>query len=307
MPPKRDEKAWEKINRDLQQAQSRISLSSGGLPNEAVRRLNDILADKRAPFSANFTVNEFLATKSTGYLPVAQVSGSSIYHLGWQTLPYFSSGELEVITKAQSALRMSAVSRIQQEARLLKADGVIGVKRHQHEYDWGTGLMQYTLVGTAIRLPGSTINPHPFVSTLDGQEFWSLYSAGFYPAGYAYGNSAFYQIATATTRSAMGEEQEYEGGPISTKWFNQEIEDFTDAINMARSLAEMRLQTDISDLQATGVIGLTFDRKIRYHERTVIGKPKGTDMSVSIELTGTAVVKREDRKVPQIDYRVWLS
>jgi len=307
MPPKRDEQAWEKINRDLQQAQSRQSLSDGGLPGQAVRRLQDILADKHAPFGANFSVNEFLATRATGFRPVAQVSGTSMFHLGWQTLPYFSSGELEVITRAQSSMRTLAVSRIQQEARLLKADGVIGIKKTEHEYDWGSGVMQFTLIGTAIKLPGLSVNPNPFVSTFTGQEFWSLFTAGFYPIGYGYGNSVFYQIATPATRSALGEEQMYDIGIRNTQWFNQELTDFTEAIDLARSLAEGRLQMDLISLNAEGVIDVQFDRKIQYHERSGPTRPKGTDFSVSIELTGTAIVRREDKPIPTIDYRVLLS
>jgi uncharacterized protein YbjQ (UPF0145 family) len=222
-------------------------------------------------------------------------------------LPYFSSGELESITEAQASLRTLAVSRIQQEARILKADGVIGVKKHDQEFNWGSGLLQFTLVGTAVRMPGQSPNPNPFISTLSGQEFWSLYNAGFYPVGYAYGNSTFYQMATPSTRSAMGEEQQYEFGPMSTKWFNQELTDFTEAIDMTRSLAEGRLQVDVLKLNAAGVIDVEYVRHLKLFERKTIGRPTGTDMSVSIEITGTAIVPHGDKPPPLVDYRVWLT
>lgn len=307
MPPKRDSKAWEKLNREVEQSQSRQSLMAGGLPGQAERRLQAIIADKRSPFSANLSVNEFLTSKASGYVPIAQVSGTSVFHLGWQMLPYFSSGELNVITEAQSSLRTLAVSRIQQEARLLGAEGIIGVKKHESEHDWGSGLLQFTLVGTAITVLGKAPNPNPFVSTLTGQEFWALRSSGFYPVGYGYGNSVFYQTATAMTRSAMGEEQLTEDGLTNTQWFNQELTDFSEAIDMARTLAESRLQTDLTKLSAGGVIDVTFDRKISFHERKTIGRAGGTDMSVSIELTGTAIVERDSEALPSIDYRAWLS
>jgi uncharacterized protein YbjQ (UPF0145 family) len=306
MTQQRDERAWEKINRELRQSQSAKSLADGGLPVEATERLQNIMADKRRTFSANLSVNEFLCTKTVGYAPIAQVSGSSMFHLGWQTLPWFNSGELDVITEAQASLRRLAVSRMQQEARLVKADGVIGVKLDNHEYDWGQGLLQFTLVGTAIKLPNADINPHPFVSTLSGQEFWSLYESGYYPVGYGYGNSVYYQMATSRTRYALGEEQQFEWETKGTGWFNLEVEDFAEAINLARSLAQMRLQSDLLRLQANGMIGVKYDRRIKFYEREQIGNKKHTDMSVSIEISGTGIARISDGPMPQIDYRVWL-
>jgi uncharacterized protein YbjQ (UPF0145 family) len=307
MAPKKDEKAWEKINRDLRQAQSAKSLSEGGLPFEATERLQALIADRRGTFSANLSVNEFLCSKATGYHPIAQVSGSSMFHLGWQTLPWFNSGELETITQAQASLRMLAVSRIQQEARLAKADGVIGVKLDNHEYDWGTGLLQFTLVGTAIRLPRPLESLNPFVSTLTGQEFWSLYQAGYMPVGFGYGNSVFYQVATADTRYAIGEEPQWETAPRGTGWFNQELTDFSDAIDRARTFAQWRVQEDLLKLKADGMIDVTYERQVKFYERQPVGDKKRTDMSCSIEITGTAIKKVTDHPMPQIDYRAWLS
>jgi uncharacterized protein YbjQ (UPF0145 family) len=304
---KRDVQAWDKINRDLRQSQSAKSLSEGGLPVEAVERLTNIVADKRRTFSANLSVNEFLCTRAAGHAPIAQVSGSSMFHLGWQTLPFFNAGELQVITEAQASLRRLAVARIQQEARLLKADGVIGVKLDNHEYDWGQGLLQFTLVGTAIKMPQHEVNPNPFVSTLTGQEFWSLYEAGFAPVGFAYGNSVFYQTATEQSRYVLGEEQQFDWQQRGTGWFNQEVVDFTEAIDSAKTLAEMRLQEDLLNLGASGIIDVKFDRKIRFYERSPVLDKKRTDMSVSVEITGTAISLRHDHPMPSIDYSTWLS
>ena len=88
-----------------------------------------------------------------GYEPLGQVMGSSVYHVGWQWMPYSSwnSGELTMLTQAFYEARHLALGRLYQEAALLGATGVVGVRLEKREYEWGAGLLEFAAIGTAIR------------------------------------------------------------------------------------------------------------------------------------------------------------
>ena len=74
-------------------------------------------------------MNEFALGEASGLRPVAQVMGSSIYHVGWQQSPgawagWQASGvsqELTTLSEAWNTARRRAFSRLAQEATLLGA------------------------------------------------------------------------------------------------------------------------------------------------------------------------------------------
>ncbi|MGI4792076.1 MAG: heavy metal-binding domain-containing protein [Janthinobacterium lividum] len=102
-------------------------LSRGGLPLGAELRLTEIRKNGHF-FTSNLSVNELALTATEGIRPLGQVMGSTVYHVGWQYTPMYSSTELVTLTHAQYHARLLAISRLQQEARLLGAHGVIGVR-----------------------------------------------------------------------------------------------------------------------------------------------------------------------------------
>src|SRR5258708_14204875 len=95
------------------------------------------------------------------------------------------------MTQAQQHGGQVALGRLEQEATLLKAHGIIGVRLTTRDYEWGSGLIEYTAIGTAIRLPDAPLFPRPFLSDLSGQEFWTLLQAGYFPVGLVTGYCSF--------------------------------------------------------------------------------------------------------------------
>src|SRR5690242_7213296 len=107
---------------------SRRSIQAGGLPLNAMDRLKE--ASREDFFTSNLSPAELILTHECGYDPVGQVMGSSVYNVGWQSVPMgwnWASGELEVVTAAHYHARHLALGRLSQEAKLLGADGVVGV------------------------------------------------------------------------------------------------------------------------------------------------------------------------------------
>lgn len=304
----------QRLARQAQQDQSLQNLAQGGLPVLANLRLQEHANNPEAHFTSDLSVNELLLTRETGYHPVVQVMGSSIYHVGWQFSPFYGSGELAVLTHAYWHARMLAISRMQQEARMVKAHGVIGVRIDRHAYDWGQHLVEFSVMGTAIRLPDEPPPENPFISDLSGEEFWALKNAGFYPVGFAFGNCVWYEVASWATMMANNQAAGYGyGGGIgmgwagNTSWYNQELTDFTQAMYTARHLSMTRLQDECHRMGASGVVGADIEKEITPIERQLGNDQERTDLIVSFQAFGTAVVQVEDNAMPALDYRLMLS
>src|SRR5437868_2875876 len=164
---------------ELQEVEaSQCSFESNDLPTKTIQRLQEETATGHPLFSNDLSTNEFLLTRNAGYVALSQVIGSSIYQMDWQYTRSYSSHsnlyELTTLSNAHQHTAQLALGRLEQEATLLKATGVIGVRLTIREYEWGANLMEYTAIGTAIRLQNVSPPAHPFLSDLSGQEFWTL-------------------------------------------------------------------------------------------------------------------------------------
>src|ERR1700694_6112909 len=91
------------------------------LPKEAGHRLEEL---EHGLFTSDLSVNEFLLVKETGFHPLGFVMGSSIYHTGIQARRWSKSQELTKLTEAMYNARELAMTRMEEEADQLGADGV---------------------------------------------------------------------------------------------------------------------------------------------------------------------------------------
>ncbi|MEO8973811.1 MAG: heavy metal-binding domain-containing protein [Ktedonobacteraceae bacterium] len=278
---------------------SRQAIQAGGLPLQAQRRLQEEVAAGHPLFSSDLSVNEFSLTRSLGYLPLSQVMGSSIYQVGWQYNRNYTYNtrfsELTVLTQAHQHAAQLALSRLDQEAALLKAHGVIGVRLNSRGYEWGQNMIEYTAIGTAIKLPNTPLPAHPFLSDLSGQEFWTLIQAGYYPVGIAYGYCSYYvQLGSNYTNQLKGW---YMGGT-----YNQEIAPFSQGIYDSRHLAEQRVVEMAKRFNAFGVVGMHIDckRDVVDYEQEREGYPTQyyMDLSIHFSAIGTAITaQRKDHVI----------
>src|SRR5690349_11459370 len=221
-----------------------------GVPQAGRSRLEQ---NKRGLFTSDLSVAEFLLVKDAGFDPVGLVVGSSIYHIGFQQSSWKVSEEMQVLSEAMYAARELAMTRMEEEADQLGADGIVGVRLEVGRYEWGQDMAEFLAIGTAIRHRGGELhrapNGRPFTSDLSGQDFWTLLRTGHRPVGMVMG-SCVYHVA-------------HRGMMQSFKQMGQNVEmpNFTQALYDARELAMERMQSEAESLQAEGIVGVQLSER----------------------------------------------
>ena len=219
-----------------------------GIPESGRERIARMKQDAaRGFFTSDLSVNEFLLVKEAGFDPVGLVLGSSIYHIGFQQANWNRNQEMGVLTQAMYHARELAMTRMEEEADQLGADGVVGVRLEIGRYDWGPDLAEFIAVGTAVKHREGILhrapNGRPFTSDLSGQDFATLLRAGYRPTGLVMGNCVYH-----VARQGMMQTMRQAGR-------NVEQVNFTQALYEARELAMERLQTEADELQSEGIVG----------------------------------------------------
>src|SRR5256886_4347307 len=129
---------------------------------------------ERGFFTSDRSVNEFLLVKESGFEPLGLVLGSSIYHIGFQQAGWNQNQELDVLTQAMYHARELAMTRMEEEADQLGADGVVGVRLEVGRHEWGGELAEFVAIGTAVKHSEGELHRapsgRPFTSDLSGQD-----------------------------------------------------------------------------------------------------------------------------------------
>ena len=224
--------------------------STEGVPEHGRERLAEM---RSGFFTSDLSVNEFLLVKEAGFDPLGLVVGSSIYHIGFQQSNWNQNQEMDVLTQAMYHARELAMTRMEEEADQLGADGIVGVRLDVGRYEWGADLAEFIAIGTAVKHRGGELhrapNGRPFTSDLSGQDFWTLLRAGYRPVGMTMG-SCVYHVAHQGLR-----------GFFSKIGQNVEMENYTQALYDARELAMERMQAEAQQVQAEGIVGVQIQER----------------------------------------------
>ena len=222
--------------------------SMSGIPEsgrERIARMKEEVA--RGFFTSDLSVNEFLLVKQAGFEPLGLVLGSSIYHIGFQQAAWNQNQEMGVLTQAMYHARELAMTRMEEEADQLGADGVVGVRLDIGRYEWGADLAEFIAVGTAVKHAGGELhrapNGRPFASDLSGQDFATLLRAGYRPTGLVMGNCVYHVARQGMLAS------------LRQVGRNVEMPNFTQALYEARELAMERMQKEADELESEGIVG----------------------------------------------------
>jgi uncharacterized protein YbjQ (UPF0145 family) len=222
--------------------------SMSGIPEsgrDRIARMKQEVA--RGFFTSDLSVNEFLLVKEAGFEPLGLVLGSSIYHIGYQQAMWNQNQEMGVLTQAMYHARELAMTRMEEEADQLGADGVVGVRLDIGRYEWGADLAEFIAVGTAVKHREGVLhrapNGRPFTSDMSGQDFATLLRAGYRPAGLVMGNCVYHVARQGMLAS------------LKQVGRNIEMPNFTQALYEARELAMERMQTEADELQSEGIVG----------------------------------------------------
>ena len=122
--------------------------STEGVPEHGRERLAQM---RGGFFTSDLSVNEFLLVKQAGFDPLGLVIGSSIYHIGYQQSSWKQSMEMDVLSQAMYEARELAMTRMEEEADQLGADGIVGVRLDIGRYEWGEHLAEFIAIGTAVK------------------------------------------------------------------------------------------------------------------------------------------------------------
>jgi uncharacterized protein YbjQ (UPF0145 family) len=139
------------------------------------------------------------------------------------------------------------MTRMEEEADVLGADGIVGVRLIVNRQQWGEHLAEFMAIGTAIKHRSGehyrTVDNRPFTSDLNGQDFYTLLQAGYRPVSMVMG-SCVYHVA-------------HQGFAAALKRIgrNVEMENYTQALYDARELAMSRMQAEAEAGQAEGIVG----------------------------------------------------
>jgi uncharacterized protein YbjQ (UPF0145 family) len=275
-----------------EQAASLEALAQGALPLRAQQRLGEIGKGASGFYTSDLSIDEFALVHALGLRPISQVMGSSVYHVGWQPQPGFYRGrqpggvsqELTVVSEAWNTARLRAFSRLEQEAKLVGADAVVGVHVRKGQHDWAAGAIEYVVVGTAVHVDGVEPTERPALSDLSGQDTWKLWQAGYRPLGVVGASTVHYIIPGWSTQQASG---------YWSSWANQELGDFTRGVYDARETALGRMTAEARKVGAAGVVGVSIEHSAEDRETETVGSRR-TDLVVTFHVIGTAIGERRD-------------
>ncbi len=221
-----------------------------GVPEAGRARLQQ---NRAGLFTSDLSVNEFLLVKQAGFEPLGLVVGSSIYHIGIQVAGWKKSQEMTVLSEAMYGARQLAMTRMEEEADQLGADGVVGVRLDIGRYEWGQDMAEFIAIGTAVKHCEGVLhrapNGRPFTSDLSGQDFWTLLRTGHRPVGMVMGSCVYHVAHRGMLQS------------LSQTGRNVELPNFTQALYDARELAMERMQSEAQQLSAEGIVGVDLQEK----------------------------------------------
>jgi uncharacterized protein YbjQ (UPF0145 family) len=212
--------------------------------------------NKQGLFTSDLSVNEFMLITEAGFDPLGLVVGCSVFHLGIQVPNWATSQEMTVLSEAMYSARDQAMTRMEEEADDLGADGIVGVRLTITRHELGNKMAEFIAIGTAVRHRDGGVyrapTGRPFTSDLSGQAFWTLLRTGHRPVGMVMG-SCVYHVAHRGPIKAIGQATS-----------NVELPNFTQALYSARELAMARMQTEAQALGAGGIVGV--DLQERSHD-----------------------------------------
>jgi uncharacterized protein YbjQ (UPF0145 family) len=223
--------------------------SQEGLPEAARQRLSSMRGtpEKTGLFTSDLSASEFMLVREAGFVPLGLVMGSSIYHIGFQVSGFYQSQEVQILTQAMYNARELAMTRMEEEADMLGADGIVGVRLEVTRYEWGESLAEFMAVGTAIKHAGGdsyrTPDNRPFTSDLSGQDFWTVLRTGYRPISLVMGCCVYHVAHQGLLKS------------LRQVGRNVEMENYTQALYDARELALSRMQAEADTQNAEGIVG----------------------------------------------------
>ena len=231
------------------------ALERGGLPEFVTHRLEEAAAGRGA-WVATMTPAELLLARSHGIRPIATLSGTCWFHYGWSWTQGHAQGWHE------------ALERLRREAIACGANAVVDVRMRTLRHRIASS-MDYTLIGTAVRIDRLPPGKDPVIATVPALEFVRLLEADIVPVGIAVGAS--YDWLNRIGYGGYGNNAYYGGNGWQTtwqmrSWTNQPLHELTEFWERIRREAHADLRA-AAGRQGNGVLAHTQFGQLIQQER----------------------------------------
>jgi uncharacterized protein YbjQ (UPF0145 family) len=230
-----------------------------GLPPAAAARMQRFQA--HGVRTSLLDVPGVTSVSGVGLLPVGEVMGCMVQHIGWQGFGgcgYYGPGAgwgLGTVTSGTNTRYAgyrpyvdalyrgydTAIGRMVIEAQAMGADGVVGVRLTVEHL--GQDNREFVALGTAVRGQGAVHPPRPFVTDLPGADVAKLLHAGWVPVAIAIGIAVAVRhddYATLSQARAWGQ--------------NTEVSGYTELVQHVRADARHTFERHASRAGADGAV-----------------------------------------------------
>jgi len=286
-------------------AAAQRALENGQLVPAALRRLS-ALSDQDS-FTSDLSINEFSLVKSSGLHPICQVAGTAVYKIGYQQIPYGGSQPLTVISDAFNEARRLAIQRIEQEATLAHADAVVGVRITQGMFDAESGLIEFSVIGTAVKslnglLRGSqeSAKNRPVLTTLSGQDVHLLLENGISPAGLVGASCCYLATLSASTYQQMY-------SMFGSGMVNFEIREFTQGYYASRRIVMQDVEKAAKSIGARGIIDFRFHSSTNSYQMPGSNSENVGAVSFITHVLATAIFEPAQKAQPKPQKILFVS
>jgi uncharacterized protein YbjQ (UPF0145 family) len=281
------------VHRPINMAASLLRVANGGIPLRAEERLAEEAGPNRKLFTSDLSVNEFLLARDAGCHPIAQIMGSSIYHIG--QIPDYKgkTAEISVISDAHRESRRRALNRLRQEAVLVGADAVIGAHLRDRMItmgargkggDDGGEVIEFTVVGTAIKAPFLTHRPgEPIITDLSGQDLWALIEEGWEPCAFLFDFCKYHGWHVTSGAGGAGE-----------------VTAANEVVETARQIVMQRLTQQAQAAGVEFVVGSDVTIEVK-EVPCGYGGCKLDDLDVKVSWFGTGIRRIPNWQTPALD------
>lgn len=274
----------EELARKAQDEVAVKALLNGDVLPRARHRIENHVSNGKRLFATDMTAKEHILMEECGMQPLGTVMGTCFYRIGLINRTQRITGEVHAIAEAYRMAREQAVHRMKREAALYGADGIVSVRIKSTKPDYGSDLVEFTAIGTAVKVHGwekEDLEGGPFTSELNGQEFWQLIHAGYRPVNIVFGICTYYINSDYTTR--MLTVRGWRAG-------NQEVHQWTSGFYESRERAIQGLQEDIAEHRADGCVGMSVDCDLEDIEYE-INDTTYLDLLITFTAVGSSIKK----------------
>ena len=150
--------------------------------------------------------------------------------------------------------RELAMTRMEEEADMLQADGIVGVRLEVIRHAWGASMAEFVAIGTAVkgrasRATGARPAAGRSRPISAARTSGRCCAPAIAPSRWSWA-PAFITWRTAAWASGS-----------SKSWQNVEMTNFTQALYEARELALERMQEEAQEVQAEGIVGVDIEER----------------------------------------------